>query len=99
MADQPFEPDWFSKPSDTLLAMMANSELSLESLAAKTRADVRTLRGLISGSVPIDKKVAEVLSISVGGTPKFWLARQAAYERALLRASQKVSPEKAKAWL
>jgi plasmid maintenance system antidote protein VapI len=79
--------------------MMASSGDSPSSLAEKMGTSDRTLRGLIAGSVRIDRTIADRLSTSLGGTPKFWLARQATYEGALDRVTRKVSPENARAWL
>ena len=33
MSDLPFRPDWFSKPGDTLAALMAQREMSVHQLA------------------------------------------------------------------
>jgi HTH-type transcriptional regulator / antitoxin HigA len=86
MAEVTFQPDWFSKPGDTLLTLMEQQELTSEGLARKLGYITVVVRGLLSGTVAIDAKLAMALSNHVGGTPKFWHARQLKYESALSRA-------------
>jgi HTH-type transcriptional regulator/antitoxin HigA len=57
------------------------------------------VRGLLSGTVAIDAKLAMALSNHVGGTPKFWHARQLKYESALSRAAEAVSTNAAVDWI
>ena len=93
MADTSFQPDWFSKPGDTLLTLMERHELTAETLAAKLECSNAVVRGLLSGTVAIDGNLAAALSKHVGGTPKFWQVRQEKYQGALSRATEAV-PEK-----
>jgi HTH-type transcriptional regulator / antitoxin HigA len=94
-----FQPDWFSKPGDTLLTLMEQHELSSESLAAKLGCSNAVMRGLLVGTVAIDAKLAFALSKHVGGTPKFWQARQAKYEGALSRVAQAVPSKTGADWI
>jgi HTH-type transcriptional regulator / antitoxin HigA len=94
MADNSFQADWFSKPGDTLLTLMERHELTAEALAAKLGCSNAVVRGLLSGTVAVDGNLAAALSKYVGGTPKFWQARQEKYQSALSRAAKAV-PEKA----
>ena len=98
---QEFTPDWFSKPGDSLRAQMARRGVTAQQLADEIDGGFATLRGLLDGSVAIDSDHAAVLTGLLGGTPSFWLKRQANYreslERALERAASDV--EETDAWL
>lgn len=78
-----FIPDWFSKPADTLLGLMRRREVPAETVAAALDGGMETLRQLIQGTQAIDNTLANSLSAAVGGSPTFWLKREANYERAL----------------
>lgn len=99
MADAAFQPNWFSKPGDTLSALMDRHELSLTTLADRMAQDVASVRGLLDGTVAIDKRVAALLARYVGGSPAFWITRQAQYDEDLDRAARAVPPDRVKSWL
>ena len=99
MSDKLFQPDWFSKPGDTLAVLMARRGLPLRALAEKLNCDMVTVRGLLAGTVSVDEGMAVRLSHSVGGTPSFWRKRQSTYETALARAADAVPKDKGTAWL
>jgi HTH-type transcriptional regulator/antitoxin HigA len=99
MPDASFQPDWFSKPGDTLLTLMEQRELTSESLAKKLGCERSVVRGLLSGAVAVDDKLAGALSKHVGGTPAFWRARQIKYVEALARAAEAVPKERGLEWV
>jgi HTH-type transcriptional regulator / antitoxin HigA len=99
MVNAPFQPDWFSKPGDTLLTLMEQRELTSESLAIKLGCDAALVRGLLTGTVAVDHDLAVALSKHVGGTPKFWQARQAKYQGDLSRAAEAVPNESGLDWV
>ena len=99
MSDTLFQPNWFSKPGDTLYSLMARRGMSLRSLAEKVGCDILTVRGLLAGTIEIDEEIAVRLAGVLGGTPAFWRRRQIAYERALDRAAEAVPKDKGAAWL
>jgi HTH-type transcriptional regulator / antitoxin HigA len=99
MADTPFEPDWFSKPGDTVLTLMERHELTVESLAAKLGCSNIRVRGLLAGTVMVDGDLASALSKHLGGTPKFWQLRQDKYEKAISRVAEAVPLESAAEWI
>jgi HTH-type transcriptional regulator / antitoxin HigA len=88
--EQEFTPDWFSKPGDSLRALMVRKGVSAQVIADRLDGGMGTLRGLLDGSLDINDCHASTLSASLGGTSTFWLNRQASYrdmlERALSRA-------------
>ena len=99
MVDASFQPDWFSKPGDTLLTLMEQHELTSESLALKLGCSNAVVRGLLAGTVAVDADLAAALSKHVGGTPKFWRVRQAKYQGALSRAAEAVPPRTGADWI
>jgi Zn-dependent peptidase ImmA (M78 family)/plasmid maintenance system antidote protein VapI len=99
MVDSQFQPDWFSKPGDTLLTMMEHHELSCDMLAEKLGRSAATIKGLLAGAVEIDENLANLLAKHVGGTPTFWRKRQATYVDSLARAAGAVPKQKGEEWL
>lgn len=99
MPDRAFQPDWFSKPGDTLTTLMSQHDISHTELAEELKIDIRKIRGLIAGTVGIDDEIAGRLAKCVGGTPSFWIKRQSAYQTALDRLARDMPAEAAKAWL
>jgi Zn-dependent peptidase ImmA (M78 family)/plasmid maintenance system antidote protein VapI len=95
MTEEAFEPDWFSRPGETLSALMVRRSLSARELAERLGCGQQRIRGLLTGMIAIDDELAEVL----GGTPAFWRKRQATYERCLAKAAEGVSTERAITWL
>lgn len=99
MSERAFDPDWFSRPGETVDALLARRGLSAAELAGRLGCGREWVRGLLAGMTPIDDGLAHGLAEAVGGTPAFWLKRQAAYERALSRAADAVPAEQAGDWL
>lgn len=99
MVDASFEPDWFSKPGDTLLTLMEQRELTSASLARKLGCTDTIVRGLLAGTVAIDAGLAAALSKHVGGTPKFWQLRQARFNSRLSHAAGAVPKRTGADWV
>jgi HTH-type transcriptional regulator/antitoxin HigA len=96
---QEFTPDWFSKPGDSLRAIMLRRGLGAESVAQHLRGGIVTLRALLDGSGSIDRPKAAALATHLGGTESFWLKRQASYEVALERAVDRATATEGDDWL
>jgi Zn-dependent peptidase ImmA (M78 family)/plasmid maintenance system antidote protein VapI len=99
MNNNAFEPDWFSRPGDTLVALMEQKELTCDALASKLSCQPNVVRGLISGTVPIDGAMATSLAKIVGGSEAFWLKRQSSYQASLDRVANSLPPGTTDAWL
>lgn len=99
MTDTAFQSDWFSKPGDTILALMEERELSAEALADKLGCGPSFVRALLAGTVAVDTTLADKLAKHVGGTSSFWTTRQSKYAAALSRAANAVSPASKMSWL
>src|SRR5471032_1929393 len=97
--EQQFTPDWFSKPGDSLLLLMRRQHMTAQDVAGKLDGGMATMRGILSGSIAIDKHLANTLTNVVGGTSDFWLRRQANYEEALERAAVSAAKSEADVWL
>ncbi|MEJ7776981.1 MAG: ImmA/IrrE family metallo-endopeptidase [Sphingomicrobium sp.] len=101
MDGQEFTPDWFSKPGDSLRALMGRKGVAAQSVAERLDGGMATLRGLLDGSLAVDDRHAATLSASLGGTSSFWLKRQANYEQALERALERAMSDarESAAWM
>lgn len=96
---QEFTPDWFSKPGDSLRAIMIRRNLPAQDVAQYLSGGMSTLRALLDGSGSIDEPQATVLAQHLGGTVSFWLKRQANYEIALERAVDRANATEGDDWL
>jgi HTH-type transcriptional regulator/antitoxin HigA len=83
MNDDMLEADWFSKPGDSLRALMQRRGTSALDIADRFDGGISTLKGLLNGSIAIDDKRARALANVLGGTGEFWLKRQAHYDSRL----------------
>lgn len=92
-------PDWISRPGDSILALMRRRGTEPEIVASSLPGGSNTLRGLLSGEVPIDEPKAVAISEILGGTPEFWLRRQENFERALNRAVAGIEEIEGDNWL
>jgi HTH-type transcriptional regulator/antitoxin HigA len=100
MTDGPqFTPDWFSKPGDSVRALMLRRGASPHDIAQQLTGGLVTLRGLLDGSCAIDEGHAASLARSLGGTVSFWRKRQSNYEAALEQAVDRATATEAESWL
>lgn len=94
-----FTPDWFSKPSDTLRALMQRRGVVPQEVADRLPGGMAALRGLLDGSRPVRSDDAGPLAEALGGTMAFWLKRQSNYEVALERAVDRAVATEVDDWL
>jgi HTH-type transcriptional regulator/antitoxin HigA len=99
MTEPAFQPNWFSKPGDTLSAILNRREMTPDMLAKCMGRDASVVHGLLSGDISIDKPIAGLLAKCVGGSPAFWATRQSQFVRDLNRAVAAVSTDQGKSWL
>lgn len=99
MTDASFTPEWFSKPGDTVIALMEKRGVSSSEIVARTGWSRETLRGVLGGAVAIDDDIAAKLSEVVGGSSDFWKRRQVQFDRDLLAASKRVPRSEASDWI
>lgn len=90
-ADEPdcncaaFEPDWASAPGDTITDIMEENDWSLPYVKGLLDMDDLTLARLLSGSLSIDRELAELLKSVFGGSVHFWMEREKQYRSAIIR--------------
>lgn len=94
-----FTPDWFSKPGDSLRALMQRRGVRAQEVADRLPGGMAALRGLLDGSRPIRSAEAGQLADTLGGTTAFWLKRQSNYDGALERAVDRAFTTEADDWL
>ena len=99
MDEQPFTPDWFSKPGDSLRSLMQRRSVTAGELARKLEGGMTAVRGILNGSTAIDLDLAKALANAVGGTFDFWLKRQGNYDIALDRAVSMAEEYESGEWL
>jgi HTH-type transcriptional regulator/antitoxin HigA len=99
MPEQAFQPEWFSKPGDTLRTLLDKRDLSPVALAERMGKDATVVHGLLSGRVAIDDSLAGLLEKCVGGSATFWRTRQHRFDQDLQRIAEAVPTEQVKAWL
>lgn len=80
-----FEPDWTSAPGDTITDIMEENGWSLSYVKGLLDMDDMTLARLLSGSLSIDRKLAELLKSVFGGSVHFWQEREKQYRLAIIR--------------
>jgi Zn-dependent peptidase ImmA (M78 family) len=78
---------------------MRRRDVSASDLAEKLEGGIAVLRGLLDGSIAVDRVNAKCLAEALGGTADFWLQRQIRYEAALDRAVQTAADREADRWL
>lgn len=76
-----FAPDWVSPPGDTIWDILTQRNMSLAEFQAQTGFDFPYLQDLLTGKASISPEAAWRLSVVLGSTSEFWLARQRNYER------------------
>lgn len=81
----PFKPNWASPLGDTMIRLMNRVNLDSLDLAKRLRMTVNEVRSLIAGVAPISSDTAENLSSILGGSPSYWLNRDADFRRSVER--------------
>lgn len=61
-----FTPDWFSKPGDSLRALMLRRGVATKDVAKHLHGGMAALRGLLDGTGSIDRPQAAVLAKHLG---------------------------------
>jgi HTH-type transcriptional regulator/antitoxin HigA len=86
MIDNHATANWFSKPGDSVRAIMQRRGISAFDLAQHFDDGIESVRSLFDGSLHIDETTASTLSSVLGATVKFWLKRQQNFDIAVERA-------------
>lgn len=83
MIDEHATANWFSKPGDSIRALMQRRNISANDLAEHLEDGLDAVRSLIDGSRQIDEPTASTLSAILGAPVKFWLKRQENFDAAV----------------
>jgi HTH-type transcriptional regulator/antitoxin HigA len=76
-----FNPDWASKPGDTIIDIMEEKNISQEKFLEMMNLPSIPISGLFDGSTEISPEIAERLSKVLGSTSEFWINREKQYHK------------------
>ncbi len=82
---QPFEPNWASKPWNTIRDIIQEREWSLDEFIEKMGIDWNIFGALYGGSLVIDEPLAQKLKTVLGASVQFWIDRDLQYRASLER--------------
>lgn len=99
MTTYPWQPQWVSRPGDTISHLMSRQALDVARLAGRMGKDRGLIQQLIAGTAAIDDEMAASLALHLGGTENFWRNRQLQFDQALDRAVGAISADDARDWL
>lgn len=91
-----YQPDTVSPPGATLLETMQARSVTVDTLSAQTGIPLNTVRHMLVGLVAISDQKARRLEKALGVPSSFWLAREEAYRRSLLRAAMAMQAARAR---
>ncbi|RRA99215.1 ImmA/IrrE family metallo-endopeptidase [Larkinella rosea] len=90
-----FQPNWVSKPGNTILDILKERNITTESFVEQMRQPADCIHRLIYGEAAITSTTASQLTKVLGASEQFWLNRQLQYQESLV-AVNKLDEEK---WL
>jgi HTH-type transcriptional regulator / antitoxin HigA len=94
-----FQPDWLSAPGGTILDVLEERGISAKELASLLGYSQQRAENLLVGREAITKDVAKLLSKRLGGSERFWIARERNYRDEVARLQSTGDFNAAKAWL
>lgn len=90
MMEERSTPDWFSKPGDSIRAVMQRRNIDPHNLAGLFEEGMVRVRALLDGSATILEDDAVKLSAVLGANPRFWMKRQENFDAAVARAVERI---------
>lgn len=84
-SDEPFLPNWASPPGDSIQEGLEHREMSVEDFSRRVGLTLEETKDLLKGNFRILPEHAEKLAEYLGGTPMFWMRRDAQYLESLAR--------------
>lgn len=75
--------DWISPPGHTILSILEERELTIEQFAQKIGHSAAVAQKILDGTHAIDVDLAHRLSMAVGASENFWMAREHDYRARL----------------
>jgi len=80
-----FNPNWVSKPGDTMQDILDEKNMSLGQFANEMNLTKSDARQLIDADMEINDELANKLSSVLGASPQFWINREQHYRKELKR--------------
>ena len=74
-----FQPDWASPPGDTIADLLGEKGWTQAEFARRCGYTAKHASRLINGAACITESAARKLERVLGGSVRFWLAREAQY--------------------
>lgn len=84
-----FNPNWASKPGDTILDILHERNISLAEFALLMNSNENEIKALINADIKINKKIAEQLHNIFGASVEFWIRREKQYRNQLKKLNLK----------
>lgn len=76
-----FMPQWASPPGDTIAEVLAARGWTRAEFAARLNQPTEMVDDLLTGGIPITVGLAQRLSVVIGATAAFWMARDVQYHQ------------------
>ena len=96
---EPLRPDWVSPPGETIEDLLEERRWTQAALAERTGLTRKHINDLLRGRAHISADTAARLDKVLGGTPSFWLEREAQYRAVLGRRQELDAFERQAEWL
>lgn len=99
MSDHDFQPEWMSAPGATIAEILRERRLTPAKFAEIADISQERVRRLLSGREAITIEIAEVLESTIGGSSRFWMAREEQYRGDVARLLDAGSKDAGSVWL
>jgi HTH-type transcriptional regulator / antitoxin HigA len=99
MGDLAFNPDWVSPPGETITDVLRARGVTEADLAHQLGLATADVQRLIEGRQKITTALAEKLAAILGGSARFWLAREQRYREGLSVLAAQARDKNMLAWL
>lgn len=99
MTENDFQPNWFSKPSESIKSAMAARNLNLNDVTTIADTPANEFAELYLGTREIKESDAEVLAKLFGTGPDFWTSRQEQYDEMVGNIAASLDTSVVQSWL
>lgn len=86
-----FDPDWTSRPGETLCDLIDESDITIAEMASRCGMRLSRLEGIANGSVEITRSDAMLLARGTRISADFWESRERHYREDLARGKREFS--------
>lgn len=88
MAKSDFQPNWVSAPSNTIIDILVDKQISLGTFAQNLNRSVEFANNLVSGYISINYEIACDLEKILGSSKEFWIQRESDYRNGIARLKE-----------